>query len=81
MEKEINIKYFALFREQAAKSSETISTSAETVDELFQELSQKYKFSLNSDQVRVSINEEFKDMTYTLSSHDCIVFIPPVAGG
>jgi|TARA_B100001964_G_C13985093_1_gene488005 molybdopterin converting factor subunit 1 len=79
--KKIEVKYFALFREQANKSAETIYSNTQTAKELFLELSQKYHFHLKPEQIRVSINEEFKDITSPISSEDSIVFIPPVAGG
>ena len=81
MNKNINIKYFALFREQAQAGSETVNTSAETVAELYQELSVKYNFSLGAENIRVSINDAYSDMSSPLAENDSVVFIPPVAGG
>jgi len=81
MKKEVTIKYFALLKEQANKDAETLQTLASTAQDLFIELSKQYPFSLTSEQVRVAINEEFKPMNTPLMPGDCVVFIPPVAGG
>ena len=81
MNKNIHIKYFALFREQAQTGAETISTSAETVADLYQELATQYGFSLGVENIRVSINEAYSDLNTTLTENDSVVFIPPVAGG
>lgn len=78
--KNINIEYFAILREQAGIDAETLSTSAETPEQLFAELSARYQFpKLQS--VKVAINDEFDEMTASLSDGDSVVFIPPVAGG
>ena len=81
MKKKINIRYFAMLKEQADTSSEVFETEAKTAEELFEELSKKYHFTLKSNQVRVAINEDFKSLSSTLNAEDSVVFIPPVAGG
>jgi molybdopterin converting factor subunit 1 len=78
--KKLNIEYFAVLREQAGIDRETLSTAAETPQQLFAELSARYEFSpLQS--VKVAINDEFSDMNTALQEGDSVVFIPPVAGG
>lgn len=79
--KSIHVRYFALFRERAGKSSETIETSADTPEMLFGELSKRYGFELPVNQVKVSVNGSFSEMTGQLESESSVVFIPPVAGG
>ncbi len=81
MSKVLTIKYFALLKDEAKKDTETFSTNARTAEELFIELSKTYGFSLKPEQIRVSINDEFKDLSEELTENDTIVFIPPVAGG
>jgi len=81
MKKKINIKYFAVLREQAQKNEEKLETNSDTVGELYGELALRYGFSLGTSHIRVAINEEFREMTETFSENDSIVFIPPVAGG
>jgi molybdopterin-guanine dinucleotide biosynthesis protein A len=77
----INIQYYALLREQAGRSSETLVTTASTPRELYEELRERYPFSLAPDMLRVAVNSEFSDWGQRLNAGDAVVFIPPVAGG
>ena len=79
--KEVNILYFAVLREQRGLSQEKITTRAATLDVLYRELKSKFAFQLNPDVLRVAINDEFVDWTADVRSGDNIAFIPPVAGG
>ncbi|MDE2050437.1 MAG: NTP transferase domain-containing protein [Gammaproteobacteria bacterium] len=77
----INVQYYALLREQAGRSSESFVTTAGTPRELYEELQQRYPFSLAPEMLRVAINSEFADWSQRLREGDSVVFIPPVAGG
>jgi molybdopterin-guanine dinucleotide biosynthesis protein A len=77
----IEVQYFAILREQAGRSRESLQTSARTPRELYAELQQRHPFSLQPDMLRVAINEEFGDWSQPLAAGDNVVFIPPVAGG
>jgi len=79
--KTIHIQYFAVLRELAGCSHETVPTEAETAAQLYAELVERYGFSLEPDQIRVVVNDTFGDFTATLGDGDEIVFLPPVAGG
>lgn len=79
--RQINIQYYALLREQAGRSSESLVTAANTPRELYQELKGRYPFSLPPEMLRVAVNSEFGDWGQRLSEGDSVVFIPPVAGG
>lgn len=78
---QINIQYYALLREQAGRSSESLLTTAGTPRELYQELKGRYPFSLAAEMLRVAVNSEFGDWEQRLQDSDSVVFIPPVAGG
>jgi molybdopterin-guanine dinucleotide biosynthesis protein A len=78
---ELRVQYFALLREQAGRSAETLTTRARTPRDLYAELRTKYPFTLPPDMLRVAVNAEFGDWTQPLKSGDAVVFIPPVAGG
>lgn len=78
---QINIQYYALLREQAGHSSESLLTTAGTPRELYQELKGRYPFSLAAEMLRVAVNSEFGDWEQRLQDGDSVVFIPPVAGG
>ena len=79
--RQINVQYYALLREQAGRSSESLVTAAVTPRELYQELRGRYPFSLAPEMLRVAVNSEFGDWAQRLSEGDSVVFIPPVAGG
>lgn len=79
--KKIHIEYYSLFREQAGKARETVTTGAGTAGELFAELSTAYGFSLPVEQLRVAVNDEFSEWQAPLADGSTIVFLPPVAGG
>ena len=77
----ISVRYFALLREQAGRESETIETGDISGRALYRQLVSKYKFSLDSNRVRLAINDAFSDWDTALKDGDVIVFVPPVAGG
>jgi molybdenum cofactor guanylyltransferase len=78
---QINVQYYALLREQAGRSSETLVTTAGTPRELYEHLRGRYPFSLAPEMLRVAVNSEFGDWGQRLNEGDSVVFIPPVAGG
>lgn len=79
--REIRVQYYALLREQAGRSNETLQTQARTPRELYAELRAKYPFTLPPEMLRVAVNTEFGDWSQPLKAGDAVVFIPPVAGG
>jgi molybdopterin converting factor subunit 1 len=79
--KKIQIRYYALLREQAKRSEESLKTQATTAAELYTELQSRYGFTLPASQLKVAINAEFCDWYVVLNEGDQVVFIPPVAGG
>jgi molybdopterin-guanine dinucleotide biosynthesis protein A len=78
---QLKIQYYALMREQAGRSEETLETSASTPAGLYEELVARYGFTLSRDQLKVAVNSEFSDWSRKLKVGDAVVFIPPVAGG
>lgn len=79
--KSLRVQYFALFREQAGRSEETLQSMADTPAMLYAELQQRHPFRLQKEQLRVAVNTEFCDWQAPLKGGDTVVFIPPVAGG
>jgi len=77
----LQIQYFALMREQAGCSEETIETAAATPADLYGELTARHGFTLQREQLKVAVNGEFSDWSRPLAAGDAVVFIPPVAGG
>jgi molybdopterin-guanine dinucleotide biosynthesis protein A len=79
--KQIRVQYYALLREEAGKSEESVGTCAATPRELYEELQARYPFSLAVQMLKVAVNDEFGDWSQRLADGDRVVFIPPVAGG
>ncbi|MBL8267308.1 NTP transferase domain-containing protein [Steroidobacter sp.] len=77
----LKIQYYAILREQAGRSEETLDTTAATPAELYNELSKRHPFQLSPAQLKVALNSEFSDWHTPLRHGDTVVFIPPVAGG
>jgi molybdopterin-guanine dinucleotide biosynthesis protein A len=78
---QVKIQYYALMREQAGRSEETLETSAATPADLYTELAARYGFTLSREQLKVAVNAEFSAWSRKLAANDAVVFIPPVAGG
>lgn len=79
--KTLTIQYFAVLREQAGMSEETLQTEAGTAAALYDELRSRHEFRLLPEQLKVAVNADFSDWTTPLEDGDTVVFIPPVAGG
>jgi molybdenum cofactor guanylyltransferase len=77
----IHVQYYAILREQAGRSEETLQTDAATPAELYAELASRRGLRLAREHLKVAINAEFGDWHTPLADHDSVVFIPPVAGG
>lgn len=77
----VTVQYFALLREQAGCSIESVRSTARTPAQLYAELASRHPFTLPKEMLKVAINAEFGDWTQPLSEGDTVVFIPPVAGG
>ncbi len=77
----VNLRYYALLREQAGRQAETVDTAAATPAALYAELAARHGFRLPASQLRVAVNSAFCDWERPLENGDEIVFIPPVAGG
>ena len=74
-------QYFAVFREQAGRNLETLTTSAATVEELYAEVSARHGFADSVTRCKVAINDELAAWTAPLAEGDVVLFFPPVAGG
>lgn len=79
--KSITVQYFAALREQALSSTEVCATRANTPAELYAERCQAHGFTFPQDQMKVAVNDRFAAWDDRLNEGDCVVFIPPVAGG
>lgn len=78
---QLQIRFFAVLREQAGCSTLKLATTARTPAELYAELQKSHALTFPADLLRVSVNERYGEMQTPLTTGDRIVFIPPVAGG
>ena len=78
----INILYFASLADEAGCSQETISLDqSASLTDLYEKLTQKYRFSRPQSELRVAVNDYFAKWTDPIYDGDSVVFITPVAGG
>lgn len=81
MSKSINVRYFALFRENAGIDQESVASDAETAGDLFEELKSRHGSSEPLGHCKVAINDEMADWNSPLNDGDTVLLFPPVAGG
>jgi len=79
--KNISIEYFALLRDQRGVASENLQTACLTPKELYGELAERHRFTLETSSLKVAVNDDFAAWDRPLEDGDRVVFIPPVAGG
>ena len=79
--KNINVRYFASFREAAGIDQETVETDAESAGDLFRSLEHRHGSSEPLGHCKVAINDEMADWDDPISEGDTVLLFPPVAGG
>jgi molybdopterin converting factor subunit 1 len=77
----LNVKYFAVLRDQTGTSEEQLRTRAETPSDLFDTLRDQYDMDMEPDAFQVAVNHELSTWDTPLEEGDTIAFLPPVAGG
>jgi len=81
VKKQITVRYFALFREHAGISGETLESDAESAAALFVQLKHRHGSAEPAGHCKVAINDEMADWDAPVSDGDVVLFFPPVAGG
>lgn len=77
----IKVQYFASLRDTTHIAEEDIETNAQTINDLYVEINQRYQFSLDRDYLKISINGQYVDKNNFLTDNDTVMFIPPLSGG
>jgi molybdopterin converting factor subunit 1 len=77
----IQVRFFAILREQAGVSALECETPARTPAELYQELAGARGLTVPAALLRVAINDRYATLETPLRPDDRVVFLPPVAGG
>ena len=79
---DIHVLYFAGLADEANCHEEKVTVQVSTsLTELYEQLSQKHRFSRPQSELRVAVNDYFVKWTEMLNDGDNVVFILPVAGG
>lgn len=80
--RQINVRFFAILREQAGVATLALDTVAPDATALYAELQKRFPgLTFPASLLKVSLNERYVELTTPLSAGDRVVFIPPVAGG
>lgn len=79
--KHFQVCYYAALREMRGISEETIESSSNNAEQLYDELAAAHGLALNKEIIKVAVNDKFVPWNTVLKPNDIIVFIPPVAGG
>ena len=77
----VNVLYFASLRDAARVAGETVSTDAEDLRALYDELQARHQLPFPARQLRVAVNGEFTRWEAPLREGSDVAFIPPVSGG
>ena len=79
---DIHVLYFAGLADEANCHEEKVTVQVSTsLTELYEQLSQKHRFSRPQSELRVAVNDYFVKWSEMLNDGDNVVFIVPVAGG
>ena len=79
---DIHVLYFAGLADEANCHEEKVTVQASTsLTELYEQVSQKHRFSRPQSELRVAVNDYFVKWSEMLNDGDNVVFIVPVAGG
>ena len=79
--KQIQVHFFAAFREQAGTESHGVRTAARTAQELFDEMRAAFPGLARYENMKFAINDEMVPAGQPLRDGDRVLFFPPVAGG
>jgi molybdopterin converting factor small subunit len=77
----VTVRYYARLKEEAGIAQETVETAATNVGALWNEVSGRHQFTLETRLVKVAQADEFCPWDTRLIPGALVVFMPPVAGG
>lgn len=79
--KTITVRYFAVFRERAGISEESVSIDAATAADVFAATRERHGSAEPLAHCKVAINDEMTTWDTVVEDGDTILLFPPVAGG
>jgi len=81
MTRELHVEYFAGLREARGCDRETLTTSANSPAELYDELRERYGFRDTKATLLPAVNLDYVAWHHLLHAGDTVVFLQPLAGG
>ncbi len=79
--KTLTIRYFAMFREHAGLSEESLELDVETAMDVFEQTRSRHGSREPMGHCKIAINDEMADWSAPVSDGDTVLLFPPVAGG
>ena len=79
--KSLTVRYFAMFREHAGVTEETLELEAATARDVFEATRTRHGSHEPLGHCKVAINEAMADWDSPVSDGDTVLLFPPVAGG
>ena len=79
--KSVTVRYFALFRESAGVSEETLTLDVATAADVFAATADRHGSSEPQGHCKVAINDVMADWSSVVEDGDTVLLFPPVAGG
>lgn len=79
--KKLTVRYFAMFREHAGVSEETLDLNVATAADVFAATRDRHGSTEPKGHCKVAINDVMASWETPVSDGDTILLFPPVAGG
>jgi len=79
--KSITVRYFAMFREHAGVSEETLALDVATAGDVFKATRDRHGSTEPNGHCKVAINDVMAQWESPVADGDTVLLFPPVAGG
>jgi molybdopterin converting factor small subunit len=79
--KKLTVRYFAMFREHAGVSEETLDLDVATAADVFVATRNRHGSTEPNGHCKVAINDVMASWETSVNDGDTILLFPPVAGG
>lgn len=79
--KTITVCYFAVFREHAGVSAETLNLDVHTAADVFERTRDRHGSAEPNGHCKVAVNDRLADWDTPVDDGDTVLLFPPVAGG